>query len=45
VLQAAGPLQLCAGRPVSCEAAIHAMRKVFESSDVEAVLQVGATNA
>ena len=43
VLQAAGPLQLCAGQPAGCEVAIHAMRKIFESS--EAVLQVDATNA
>ena len=45
MLQAAGPLQLCAGQPASCEAAIHAMRKVFNSFDAEAVLQVNATNA
>jgi len=45
VLQAAGPLQLCAGQPAGCEMAIHAMRKVFDSSDSEAVLQVDATNA
>jgi len=43
--QAAGPLQLCAGRPAGCEAAIHAMRAVFDSPDAEAVLQVDATNA
>ena len=29
VLQAAGLLQLCAGQPAGCEAAIHAMRKIF----------------
>ena len=45
LLQAAGPLQLCAGQPAGCEAAIHAMRKVFDSSEAEAVLQVDATNA
>jgi len=45
VLQAAGPLQLCAGQPAGCEAGIHAMRKVFDSSDAEAALQVNATNA
>jgi len=44
VLQAAGPLQLCAGQPAGCEVVIHAMRKVFDSSDAEAVLQVDATN-
>ena len=44
VLQAAGPLQLCAGQPAGCEAAIHAMRAVFDSPDDKAVLQVGASN-
>ena len=45
VLRAAGPLQLCAGQPAGCEAAIHAMRAVFDSPDAEAVLQVDASNA
>ena len=45
VLQVAGPLQLCAGQPSGCEAAIHAMRVGFDSLDAEAVLQVDATNA
>ena len=45
VLQAAGPLQLCAGQPAGCEAAIHAMRRVFDSPETEGVLQVDATNA
>ena len=45
MLQAAGPLQLCAGQPAGCKAAIHAMRKVFDLSEAEAVLQVDATNA
>jgi len=45
VLQAAGPLQLCAGQSAGCEASIHAMRAVFDSSDTEAVLQVDASNA
>jgi len=39
----AGPLQLCAGQPAGCEAAIHTMRAVFESPDAEAVLQVDAS--
>ena len=38
VLQAAGPLQLCAGQPAGCEAAIHAMRAVFDSRNAEAFL-------
>ena len=42
MLQAAGPLKLCAA---GGEAAIHAMREVFDSTDAEAVLQMDATNA
>ena len=42
---AAGPLQLCAGYQSGCEAAVHAMRQVFESPSTEAVLLVDATNA
>ena len=44
VLQAASPMQLCAGQPSGCEAAIHAMKAVFDSPDAKAVLQVYATN-
>jgi len=44
VLQAAGTLQLCAGQPACCEAAIYAMRAVFDSPDAKAVLQVNVTN-
>ena len=42
---AAGPLQLCAGQDAGCEAAVHAMRQVFESPDTEAVILVDASNA
>ena len=41
----AGPLQLCAGQEAGCEAAIHAMRQVFETSKVEATIIVDALNA
>ena len=45
-IQAApGPLQLCAGQVAGCEAAVHAMRQVFESPDSEAVILVDASNA
>jgi len=44
ILDAAGSLQLCAGQEAGCEAAIHAMRAVFQDSDSEAVLLVDATN-
>ena len=42
---AAGPLQLCAGQDGGCEAAVHAMRKLFQDPDIEAALLVNATNA
>jgi len=29
ILEAAGPLQLCAGQDARCEAAVHAMRSIF----------------
>ena len=45
ILEAAGTLQLCAGQECGIEAAIHAMRKVFNSSESEGVLLVDATNA
>ena len=32
IKKAAGCLQLCAGQEVGCEAAIHAMQKIFESN-------------
>ena len=45
IQDAAGPLQLCAGQDAGCEAAVHAMRQLFQSPDAEAVLLVDATNA
>ena len=45
VTQSAGALQVCAGQDGGCEAAIHAMKKAFESEDCEAVLLVDASNA
>lgn len=38
ILFAAGVTQVCAGHPAGCEAAIHALRKVFASLDSDAVL-------
>ena len=35
ILSAVGPLQLCAGQDVGCEAAVHAMRSVFNDGDTE----------
>ena len=45
ILEAAGPLQLCAGQDAGCEAAVHAMRCVLEEDGTEAVLSVNASNA
>lgn len=45
VVQAAGPLQLCAGQIAGCEAAVHAMRTVFADSSTDAVILVDAANA
>ena len=42
---AAGSLQLCAGQPGGIEAAIHAVHKLYEDSNTEAVLIVDARNA
>ena len=45
VLKAAGPLQACSGQRSGSEAAIHAMRHVYEDPETEAVLLIDATNA
>ena len=45
IQDAAGPLQVCAGHFSGCEAAVHAMRQVFEAPDTEAILLVDASNA
>ena len=45
VTSAAGPLQLCCGQDAGCEAAVHAMRTVFEADDTDAILLVDAANA
>ena len=45
ILDIAGPLQLCAGQEAGCEAAVHAIRCIFESQDTEAILLVDASNA
>jgi len=41
----AGALQTCAGQDAGSEAAIHAMRTIFESDDTDAALLVDANNA
>ena len=45
IKKAAGCLQLCAGQEAGFEATIHAMHKIFESSEKEAILIVDAENA
>ena len=45
IQDAAGPLQVCAGHLSGCEAAVHAMRQVFEVPDTDAVILVDASNA
>ena len=42
---AVGSLQLCAGQDAGCEAAVHAMSKIFDNEDTEAVIMVDASNA
>lgn len=45
ITRATGVSQVCAGHPSGCEAAIHALRKVFASMGTDAVLLVDADNA
>ena len=45
VVEASGSLQLCAGQKFGNEAAIHAMRTVFEADETDAVLLCDAFNA
>lgn len=45
IQETAGTQQLCAGQKAGCEAAIHAMRQLFEDANTQAVLLVDASNA
>ena len=45
VRKAAGNLQVCAGQQAGGEAAVHAMREMFDNTECEAVLLVDAKNA
>ena len=45
IINAAGPLQTCAGLKSGIEASVHAMRRVFEKEETEALLLVDAENA
>ena len=45
VIDASGSLQVCAGHKSGSEAAIHAMRELFEHDNSDAVLLIDASNA
>ena len=45
IKEAAGPLQTCAGHSAGSEAAIHAIRTVFEMEGTDAVLLIDTRNA
>ena len=45
IQEAAGALQVCAGHQAGSEAAVHAMRNVFDDASSEAVLLLDASNA
>ena len=45
ILDSVGALQLCAGHTSGCEAAVHAVRTIFDFPETEAFLTVDATNA
>ena len=45
ILEAAGPLQLCAGHDSGCEAAVHTIRHLYSDSNIEGLLLVDASNA
>lgn len=45
IQEVAGALQLCAGQQAGGESAVHAMRKISDDPDTEAVLLVNVSNA
>ena len=45
ILNASGPLQLCAGQLSGVESATHAMQSLFDDSNTDAILLVDASNA
>ena len=44
VIEASDSLQVCAGHKSGSEAAIHAMRNIFEAGQTDAVLLIDASN-
>ena len=45
IKEAAGPLQTCAGFAAGCEAAIHAMKQMYDEEASEGVVLIDASNA
>ena len=45
IQQSTGSLRLCAGQPSGCEAAIHALRHIYDDTSTQAALLVDASNA
>ena len=45
IKEASGPLQTCGGHASGAEAAIHAMKEIYEQDDTDAVLLIDASNA
>ena len=45
IFSAAGPLQACANHSAEFEAAVHAMKELFDDNACEAALLVDASNA
>ena len=45
VIDASGSLQVCAGQKSGSEAAIHAMRSIFDANETDAVLLIDVSNA
>ena len=45
VRESVGNLQVCVGQQAGCEAAVHAIREIYQTPECEAVLMVDASNA
>ena len=45
IVEASGPLQVCAGQESGCEAAIHAMRRAFNEDETEGASTSDAFNS
>ena len=45
IMESVGDLQMCGGQKAGCEAAIHALRMVFDEDDCDGILLVDADNA